>query len=195
MRRWSIELNPIHVTTKVTAVLEDLGVSYFIAGSLASTFHGMIRTTQDSDLVAKFRLDQIEQFVSALEGDFYIDQEMIVSAITNHSSFNIIHRESLFKVDVFIPRLGSFEKEQFNRTQRQVLSLEPKVEAFVASAEDTLLAKLFWYRKGGEVSERQWRDVIGMVKVQGDALDMMYLPRMADELDVRDLLEKALADQ
>jgi hypothetical protein len=146
-------------------------------------------------LVAKFSSDQIEQFVSALEEDFYIDQEMIVSAIINHSSFNIIHRESLFKVDIFIPRSGSFEKEQFNRTQRQVLSLEPKVEAFVASAEDTLLAKLKWYRMGGEVSERQWRDVIGMVKVQGGALDTRYLIRMAYELKVSDLLDKALADQ
>ena len=195
MRRWIIELNPIHITAKVTEVLEELGVSYFIAGSLASTFHGMLRTTQDSDLVAKFSSEHVKRFVIALEGDFYIDQEMIVNAITNHSSFNIIHRDSLFKVDVFIPRLDLFEEEQFNRTKRQVLSLEPKIEAFVASAEDTLLAKLKWYRKGGEVSERQWRDVMGMVKVQGGALDTMYLSRMADELKVRDLLDKALADQ
>jgi hypothetical protein len=195
MGRWSIELNPIHITARVTAVLEELGVSYFIAGSLASTFHGMIRTTQDSDLVAKFGLDHTKPFVISLGEEFYIDQEMIVNAITNQSSFNIIHRESLFKVDIFIPRLGSFENEQFNRTQRQVLSLEPKVEAFVASAEDTLLAKLKWYRMGGEVSERQWRDVIGMVKVQGSTLDMRYLTRMADELQVRDLLDKAVADQ
>jgi hypothetical protein len=186
--------NPIHITAKVTAVLEELGVSYFIAGSLASTFHGMIRTTQDSDLVSKFSLNHIKQFLIALEEDFYIEREMIVNAITNHSSFNIIHRESLFKVDVFIPRLDLFEEEQFNRTKRQVLSLEPKIEAYVASAEDTLLAKLRWYRMGGEVSERQWRDVIGMVIVQGDALDTMYLTRMADELNIRDLLDKALVD-
>ena len=163
-------LNPVQITARVTAVLEKLGVRYFIAGSLASTFHGMIRTTQDSDLVAKFSSDHIKQFVIALDEDFYIDQEMIVNAITNHSSFSIIHRESFFKVDVFIPQLGPFEEEQFNRRQKQVLSLEPKVEAFVASAEDTLLAKLNWYRMGGEVSERQWRDVMGVVKVQGGAL-------------------------
>ena len=163
-------LNPIQITARVTAVLEKLDVRYFIAGSLASTFHGMIRTTQDSDLVAEFGPEHIKRFVIALDEDYYIDQEMIVNAITNHSSFSIIHRESFFKVDVFIPQLGSFEEEQFNRTQKQFLSLEPKVEAFVASAEDTLLAKLNWYRMGGEVSERQWRDVMGVVKVQGGAL-------------------------
>ena len=188
-------LNPIQITARVTAVLEKLGVRYFIAGSLASTFHGMIRMTQDSDLVAKFSSDHIKQFVIALDEDFYIDQEMINSAVTNHSNFNIIHRESFFKVDIFIPQLRSFEEEQFNRTKRQVLSQEPKIEAFIASAEDTLLAKLEWYRKGGEVSESQWRDVLGVIKVQADLLDTNYLFQMAEKLNVRDLLEKALTGE
>ncbi len=163
-------LNPIQITARVTAVLEKLGVRYFIAGSLASTFHGMIRTTQVSDLVAEFGPEHIKPFVIALDKDFYIDQETIINAVTNHSNFNIIHRESFFKVDIFIPQLRSFEEEQFNRTQKQILSLESKVEAFVASAEDTLLAKLKWYRMGGEVSENQWRDVKGVVMIQDGAL-------------------------
>lgn len=109
----------------------------------------MIRTTQDSDLVTKFGSENIAQFINALDEDFYIDPEMVIEAINSNSSFNIIHRESYFKVDVFIPRSGIFEEEQFNRSQKQVLSLAPKVEAFLASAEDTLLAKLKWYRMGG----------------------------------------------
>jgi hypothetical protein len=121
-------LNPIQITARVTAVLEKLDVRYFITGSLASTFHGMIRTTQDSDLVAEFSPEHIQPFVIALDKDFYIDQEMIINAVTNHSSFTIIHRESFFKVDIFIPQLRSFEEEQFNRTKRQVLSQEPKIE-------------------------------------------------------------------
>ena len=187
--------NPVQITARVTAVLEQMGVRYFITGSLASTFHGMIRTTQDSDLVADFSSEHIDQFVSALEVDFYIDQEMIASAINTHSSFNIIHRDSFFKVDVFIPNRGSFEEAQFNRAQKQVLSIEPKIEAYIASAEDAILSKLQWYRKGGEVSESQWRDVKGVLEVQVDRLDMRYLSQMADELAVRDLLDKALAYQ
>ena len=188
-------LNPIQITAQVTAVLEELDVRNFIAGSLASTFHGMIRTTQDSDLVAEFDPEHIKPFVNALDKDFYIDQEMIINAVTDHSSFNIIHRESFFKVYIFIPKLRSFEEEQFNRTKRQVLSQEPIIEAFVASAEDTLLAKLEWYRIGGEVSERQWRDVLGVIKVQAGVLDTNYLFQMAEKLDVRDLLEKALTGE
>lgn len=194
-RNWKIVNNPVHITARVTAVLEQLGVRYFITGSLASTFHGMIRTTQDSDLVVDFSSEHIDQFVTTLEVDYYIDREMIASAIQNHSSFNIIHRDSFFKVDVFIPKKGLFEAEQYNRAQKQVLSMEPKIEAYIASAEDTILAKLQWYRKGGEVSESQWRDVKGVLEVQGDRLDMKYLSQMADELAVRDLLNKALADQ
>ncbi len=188
-------LNPIQITARVTAVLEKLDVRYFIAGSLASTFHGMIRTTQDSDLVAEFGPEHIEPFVITLDKDFYIDQEMLINAVTNHSSFTIIHRESFFKVDIFIPQLRSFEEEQFNRSKRQVLSQEPKIEAFVASAEDTLLAKLEWYRMGGEVSERQWRDVLGVIKVQAGVLDTNYLFQMAEKLEVGDLLEKALTGE
>ena len=195
MRNRKTVLNPIQITARVTAVLEKLDVRYFIAGSLASTFHGMIRTTQDSDLVAEFGPEHIEPFVIALDKDFYIDQEMIINAVTNHSSFTIIHRESFFKVDIFIPQLRLFEEEQFNRTKRQVLSQEQTFDAYVASAEDTLLAKLEWYRIGGDVSERQWRDVLGILKVQADLLDTDYLFQMAEELDVRDLLEKALTGE
>jgi hypothetical protein len=188
-------LNPILITSRVTAVLEKLDVRYFVAGSLASTFHGMIRTTQDTDLVTEFGPENIEPFVIALDKDFYIDLEMIINAVTDHSSFTIIHRESFFKVDIFIPQLRSFEEEQFKRTKRQVLSQEPKIEAYVASAEDTLLAKLEWYRMGGEVSERQWRDVLGIIKIQAGSLDTDYLFQMAERLKVSDLLDRALAGE
>ena len=87
-----------------------------------------------------------------------------------------------------------FIEEQFRRARLQILSVEPKIEVVVATAEDTILAKLEWYRKGGEVSERQWRDVLGVLKVQAGALDVDYLYRMADELGVKDLLEKALTE-
>jgi hypothetical protein len=183
---------PIAVTAKVTSVLEKMDVPYFIGGSLASTLYGMIRTTQDSDIIAELRIEHIRPFVLALQGEFYVDEEMIANAVTNQSSFNIIHRESMFKVDIFIPQERAFVKKQFARSRRELLSADPVVQAYVSTAEDTLLAKLEWFRMGGESSERQWRDVLGVLKVQAGTLDLEYLRNTAMELHVEDLLERAL---
>lgn len=182
----------IAITVRVTEALESSGVPHFIGGSVASTLYGMVRTTQDSDIIADLRLENIQRFVESLQDEFYIDDEMIADAIAHCSSFNIIHRESMFKVDIFIPRPRLFVEMQFSRARKEFLSSDPLMVANVASPEDTLLAKLEWYRMGGEVSERQWRDVLGILKVQAGALDMDYLRRMARELKVEDLLERAL---
>jgi hypothetical protein len=187
-------LEPILVTARVTSVLETLNVPYFIGGSLASTLYGMVRSTQDSDIVAELRNEHVQPFIGALQDDFYIDDEMIGDAITHQSSFNIIHRESFFKVDVFIPSKRAFTMSQFSRARREILSTDPEIQAMVSTAEDSLLAKLEWYRKGGEVSEQQWRDVLGILKVQAGALDLDYLHQMANEIKVADLLERALKD-
>jgi len=186
--------DPIAVTANVTAVLEELYIPYFICGSLASTFHGMVRTTQDSDLVAVLQEHHILPFIEALEGEFYVDGEMIKEAIRRQGSFNIIHRESMFKEDIFIPALRTLEQSQFDRADVQILSEKPQVKARIATAEDTLLAKLEWYLLGGEVSERQWRDVLGILKIQGDNLDLNYLGQYARELEIEELLEKALSE-
>lgn len=189
-----MQLDAIMVTVRVTEVLERLGVPYFIGGSLASTLYGMVRTTQDSDIIANLRLEHLPSFVQALEGEFYVDDEMIANAITRRSSFNIIHSESMFKVDVFIPREGNFIQMQFARARMETLSSSPEIAAMVASPEDILLAKMQWYRLGGDVSERQWRDVLGVLKVQTGVLDMGYLHHWAAELKVTDLLQRALKE-
>jgi hypothetical protein len=183
---------PIEVTLVVTGVFERLGVPYLIGGSLASTLYGMIRTTQDSDIIAEMRPEHIQPFVSALEADFYIDQQMIAESIQRNSSFNIIHHDTMFKVDVFIPRPRPFLKSQLARARRQTFTFGKNVGAKFASPEDTILSKLEWYRMGGEVSDRQWRDILGVLKTKAGELDLEYLHQWARELKVSDLLERAL---
>ncbi len=185
---------PIEVTFRVTQVLEELNIPYLIGGSLASTLYGMVRTTQDSDIVAEMRLAHLQPFVFALQEEFYVDGEMIAEAIQRHSSFNIIHRESMFKVDVFIPHPRPFLQSQLNRAQKQTFLLEKEMSAKFSSPEDTVLAKLEWYRLGGEVSERQWRDILGVLKIRAGWLDLVYLRKWANELKVSDLLERALKE-
>lgn len=183
---------PIEVTFKVTEVLEALSVPYLIGGSLASTLYGMVRTTQDSDIVADMRQEHLQPFVAALQDEFYVDDEMIAEALQRHSSFNIIHRETMFKVDVFVPWPRPFLQSQLARAQKQTFVFETEISAKFASPEDTILAKLEWYRIGGEVSERQWRDILGVLKTRANALDFDYLRKWASELRVKDLLERAL---
>jgi hypothetical protein len=194
MKSRLMQNEPIEVTLKVTAVFEQLSIPYLIGGSLASTLYGMIRTTQDSDIVAEMRLEHLQPFLSALQDEFYMDEEMITDSLRHNSSFNIIHRETMFKVDVFIPRPRPFLQSQLARAQRQTFTFESEVSAKFASPEDTILSKLEWYRMGGEVSERQWRDILGVLKTRAGELDLAYLKRWAIELKITDLLERALKE-
>lgn len=185
---------PIEVTLKVTAVFEKLGIPYLIGGSLASALYGMVRTTQDADIVAEMRQEHVRPFVSTLQSEFYIDDEMIAESIQRSSSFNIIHRETFFKVDVFIPTPRPYLQSQLARAQRQSFTFETEASAKFASPEDTILSKLEWYRLGGEQSDRQWRDILGVIKTRADDLDLVYLRKWATEIRIGGLLEQALQE-
>ncbi len=184
--------DPIPITLLVTRTFEELGVPYFIGGSLASIVHGMVRTTADVDLVAEMDVAQARLLAEVLEADFWIDQASIVAAIHHQSSFALVHRDTLFKVDVFIKKERPFERSQFRRREEKALSEQTHEAAWVCSAEDIILAKLEWFKMGGEVSERQWRDILGVMKLQAGHLDEAYLHRWAASLGVESLLLRAL---
>jgi len=176
------------VTLSVITVLEGLGVKYLIGGSLASTVHGTPRATLDADLLADVKPEHVEQIYKKLNHDFYISEEDMRNAIKRRTSFNLIHLNTLFKIDIFLPKSRPFDKQQFNNRALYVVAHNPERTAYIASAEDTILAKLEWYRLGNEASERQWRDVIGIIKVQDKRLNLEYLRQTASELGVLDLL-------
>lgn len=184
----------IAVTALVTDALEVLDVPYAIGGSFASALHGVMRATMDVDLVADLRREHVTSLVRALGEAFYANVAMMYEAIELRRSFNLIHLASMFKVDVFVARSRGLDRAQLARRQLHLLSEQPECRAYVASAEDTVLAKLEWYRLGGEASSRQWSDALGVLQVQGGRLDLAYMRHMATELGVRDLLERALQD-
>jgi hypothetical protein len=181
------------VTLQVTEALEQLGVPYVIGGSLASAVHGVMRSTLDADVVADLHPEQAGPLVQVLGQAFYADLDAINEAIKRRSSFNLLHLATMFKVDIFVAQARSFDQAQLARRQAQLINLEPEQYAYMASPEDIVLAKLEWYRLGGEVSDRQWQDVLGVLKVQANRLDYNYLNNMAVNLGLPDLLQRALA--
>lgn len=182
------------ITLLVTQTLENLAILYAVGGSLASSLHGVMRSTLDVDIVADMKLEHIPLLVAALSKEFYIDDEMMKDAIVHHSSFNLIHYETAFKVDIFIRKTRAFDGMQLERRRPSVIATDPEESVYVTSPEDTVLAKLEWYRMGGEVSERQWRDILGVLKAHVGDLDLAYLRKWAKELTVSDLLERALKE-
>jgi hypothetical protein len=184
----------IDVALIVTQIFERLGIPYLIGGSVASILYGMIRYTNDADIVADIKRHQAHQLANALSQDFFIYVESILSAIDYQSSFSLIHKDSVIKVDIFVNKHRPFDEERFNRRTEKLMATSPNRTAMVCTPEDIILAKLEWFRMGGEVSERQWRDVLGVIKVQADGLDEDYLRRWASVLRVDDLLERALSE-
>jgi hypothetical protein len=178
--------------TPVVGALEDLGVPYQVGGSVASSVHGVGRATMDVDLVADLDESHVDRFADALANDYYVDSEMIREALRDRSSFNLIHERTMFKVDIFVPKNRSYDREALARRTPDRLDESPDArEVFVATPEDVVLAKLEWFDRGGRTSERQWGDILGILRVQGDAIDFAYLRRWADELGLRALLDRA----
>jgi hypothetical protein len=184
--------DPILIVATLARVFDTLAIRYLVGGSLASSMYGIPRATQDVDLVAGIGLDHVDGLTRALEGAFYVDADMVRDAVKRRASFNVIHLATMFKADVFILRGDSWSREEMARARTEhVEGPDGGLAVRFASPEDTLLHKLVWYKLGNEVSERQWGDVLGVLRTQGDALDSGYLDRWAPLLDVLDLLLRA----
>ncbi len=186
--------DPVALALILARILERLGVPYCIGGSVASSVYGEVRTTLDVDVVADLDPEHIDALVAAVESDFHVVDEAIHRAVRERSSFNLIHEETLVKADVYVPPDDPTHREQFARSRRVALRSEPGSEVELVSPEDVVIHKLRWYEMGGRVSDRQWRDILGVLKVQGASLDLAYLERTATILGLSELLARARSE-
>jgi hypothetical protein len=178
--------------TPVVEVFERNGISYLIGGSVASSTHGVPRSTNDVDVVADLVEAHVEALHAALCASFYVDRQLLLDAIRRRSCVNWIHLATGYKVDVFVCPDAAYDRLALQRGIERRLSESPSGRTFrMATPEDVVLRKLLWYRAGGEVSDRQWSDVLGLLRLRGGDLDREYLDEGAPRVGIADLLARA----
>jgi len=185
----------IRVMFHVLETLDRIGIPYHLGGSYASAIHGVPRQTHDVDLVVDLGREQVPRLARAVAGEFYVDEQAMERAVAERGTCNLVHLVTGVKIDLFIKGTSAFDRAEFERRVPVRLGDETPREVYVKSAEDILLRKLLWYRLGGEVSDRQWEDVRGILSVQTDRLDVKYLTGWADRLSIRDLLDRLLLER
>ena len=183
----------IAVAIRVGAAIEEVGGRYFVGGSLASSLQGEPRATNDIDMVVDLPIARTADLVAALGGDFEVDEEALREALGQTRTCNIFYLPVVMKVDLFCVGTAPFDVSEFDRRQRWLVR-PPDGTLVVKSPEDTVLRKLLWYLDGGGVSERQWRDVVEVLRVSASELDRGYLAAWAERLQLSKLLERAMID-
>jgi hypothetical protein len=182
--------DPIRVIHDVTRILTAIGIRFFVSGSIASSLYGEPRSTNDIDIVADISEGDAEAIVNAFAADYYIDEHDVRNAIHRASSFNIVHNETVQKVDIFVAGQDPHTQEELERVQS--VSLEDGQSIPLASREDLILQKLLWFDRGNRVSDRQWRDVLGLLK--GADPDVPYMNGWARQFGISELLTRALSE-
>ena len=179
----------LDVALLVARAVERCGGEYFVGGSVASSLHGEPRATNDIDFVLSLPVGRVQSFADALGTDFEVDVDMLKTALLHASTANVFYLPLVTKIDFFGRGYEPYDEMEFSR--RQVLTVRPGETLVVKSAEDTVLRKLAWYRSGGEVSDKQWRDIKSVLRVSGEAMDADYLKQWSERLGVEDLLARA----
>ena len=183
----------LSVVCRIAAILDELSIPYALGGSVASSFFGEPRATSDVDVAIRVDMKLGERLVGRVGAEFYVPVESARAAIRSHQSFNLLAVDNAFKVDLFV--LGDSLLDQRQLERRLLIAMPGAPNGlWVTSPEDQILRKLDWFRQGGSVSDRQWRDVIGILLVRGEDLDIDYLRDTASQLDLTRLLDTAFAE-
>lgn len=178
---------PAAAVAGVTQSLDAMGVPWFLTGSIASSLHGIPRSTNDLDIVTTLAPSAAGELVRRLGEAYYADEIVIRNAFTHKQSCNVIWLDTMMKVDLMPPRFA-FDAEAMRRRIHTHLDdgSGSGLPVAVASAEDIILAKLVWYREGQQTSERQLSDIRGIIAVQAHRLDRVYILDWASRLGLSD---------
>lgn len=195
IKTWQIDTvimlgDPINLALTIAAIFEGLNIDYYIGGSVASSIWGESRATLDLDLVADLNTEQIPAFLQAIQADFYVSETAIAEAIQNQSSFNLIHFQTNEKIDIFVHANNPLAQIEMQRRQKITVDVDGN-QIYLATPEDIILQKLIWYELSNRIGDRQWRDILGVLKVQAQQLDFAYLRQWAEHENLLDLLHEA----
>lgn len=182
----------IALAAELHQILESQNIAYYVSGGVASSLHGEPRSTRDLDLVIEIQPSMLDLLVAILESALYYCPAGAVEGLKQGTErmLSITHTETIANADLYISDVSPFSVSQMER--RQLIDLEGMPKFWVASAEDTILQKLRWGK--GSQSEKQWRDVLGILKLQAESLDYVYLAQWAEHLDLIDDFSQALTE-
>lgn len=178
-------MEPLSIAVLAAVPLDSMGIGWLIGGSVASSLYGIPRATLDVDLVADLAPSQVPNLVRVWSEHFLADERMILDAAENKRSCNLIHLDSALKIDIFVPGPDAWlAQELSNRTMVEVRTASGSARLPFARPEDVLLHKLRWFLDGGGVSDRQWGDILGLVRTRRESLDMVHLEHWAGHLRI-----------
>ena len=168
----------------VAKVLQELDISYAITGSMASTYYGEMRTTNDVDIVADIPSWKISEFIAKFPPpEFYVSEDAVRHAIVQRGQFNIIHPSSGYKTDVILPKDSPHDQLQLARARLQTARAGNDV--YFASPEDVILKKMAAFQEGG--SDKHLRDIASVLKVSADRIDQQYVMHWAQRLGLSEV--------